>query len=219
MSFQSIHRRISKYGKPFNAGGGIRIVIGGDPHSGKSSFMRMLELDLKEKNINVKLFELDVGSGDVKRFTVGTRIKKIPWTDEIAHKANINYIRASEKYDVTLGDTPGKITQHTSIVTNNANAAIILAKDEDAKRRWINFFNKRGITILTIINSKMFSGETTFNPRYSTGNIIGISREKVMKLKKSENIVVESVSYEIAKRFGLTFRSYKQSGTEIGDRI
>lgn len=218
MTSQTLHIRHNQYGREYYAGKQKKkVVVGGDPHSSKSSFMRLLQMDLKEKGIDVQLFELDAASGDVQRFTTGIRAEKQPWTINLAKKTQRNFIKESQRHDITLGDTPGKITPVLETLTKEADAAIVLAKNDEAKERWTTYFNRKNVPILAVIDTSKFASLQTYNPKYNKGNIALPSREVITKRRKSENIVVESLSYEIAQQFGFTFKSYRTSGYETYD--
>ena len=208
---QNQHIRHSKYGTPFHAGKRKkRIVIGGDPHSGKSTFMVLLKRDLKEKGIDVDLIDLDYSSPTTEWLEgkESVRSGKRPWTPGLAQQAREDFRRVSRKNDLTLGDTPGRVTNVTRTIVKGAHGAIILARDETAKHRWIRFFSHKRIPVITIINTKLTKGLNWFSPKTDRGNITNLDRDDLRAGRiNSDNVVIEGVSFEIAQFFGYTFRT------------
>lgn len=90
-----------------------KIIIGGPPHSGKSSMMVLMKNNFRQKGINTGLIDLDYASPTLEWLegeeTKENRdLRKQPWTPELAEKAKADFIEVDKKFKVTLGDAPGK---------------------------------------------------------------------------------------------------------------
>ena len=203
---QKQHTRISKYGKPYVAGKRKkRIVIGGDPHSGKSTFMALLHDELKSKKLDVELFELDAAAGDVQRFKTGKRIEKRPWTPELAKQTHESFIRQARNNDLTLGDTPGKVSSVTRTVTQGAHGAIVLYRDDTSRRRWLSFFGHKRIPVIAQVDSKLI-GRGYFNARTNKGRVVGLHRRRYQRGEiDKEMAAIEGVAFEIAQFFNFSY--------------
>lgn len=202
------HMRTSVYGMPYVAGKKKkRVVIGGDLHSGKSTFMALLNDELRSKKLDVELFELDAAAGDVQRFKTGQRMEKQEWTPELAYETNKQFREHSKNNDLTLGDTPGKVSFASRLTTDGAHGAILLVKDDEAKHRWVTFFAQQHIPIIAIINSSLFTNNNDYyNAKTNRGSISGLSRDKYMdKGLDHDHVVIEGVAFEIAQKFGFNY--------------
>lgn len=184
-----------------------RIVIGGPPHSGKSTFMVLLERALERMGVDVKLIDLDYASPSVEwiKGVEGER-KKQPWTPKLAQEARKDFLQKATSTDVLLGDSPGKITNITETLTRGAHGAIILSRDENETKRWKNFFKKLGIPIICNLDSALF-GEGWYEPKANRGLATDLSREKLRKKQnRKRDIAIRGAAFEIAQKFGFKLK-------------
>jgi len=184
-----------------------RIVIGGPPHSGKSTFMVLLERRLERMGVDVKLIDLDYASPTVEwlKGMEGDR-KKQPWTPMLAQQAKSDFLETSKTTDVVLGDSPGKITDVTRTLTRGTDGAIILSRDDMESRKWKRFFRRTRIPIICVLDSDLF-GKGWYSPKHNIGRVTNLSREKLRnKQLRKRNIAVDGASFEIAERFGLMLK-------------
>ena len=88
----------------------LRIIIGGPPHSGKSTLMHLLEDKFNEYGVPVELVDMDLSAPTDLRskegFTV-TRDKR-DWTPELAEEAAAMFIDSDS--EIVLGDSVGLIS-------------------------------------------------------------------------------------------------------------
>lgn len=194
---------------------GKRLIIGGPFHSGKSSFMTLLEKDLKERGVNVGILDLDYSSPSIEwiKGEEGER-KKQPWTTKLSIIAHDDFKKASKKHDVTLGDSVGKITDITKRLTHGSNAAIILSRRKDEGKKWNKFYKEEGIPVIAKIKSKK-TGYHLFNPKKNLGEISNLKRSDLREGKINEDdLVIEAVSHEIGEKFGLNFKKQIKGETK-----
>lgn len=197
-----------------------RIVIGGSPHSGKSTFMVLLKQNLKGKNVDVGLNDLDLSSptlewleGEETKYQ--RELKKQPWTPELAKQAKYIFTESEKKHDIVLGDSPGKITDVTKIISKGADGAVILTRDPQNRKSWNKFYKENKIPVLCDIDSDLF-GKSRFSPKVGKGKAVGLSRQMLRKGKlKERNMAIEGCAFELGEKFGLTFEGGREKKQKI----
>lgn len=185
----------------------IRIVIGGPPHSGKSTFALYLERALKDLGTNTFNNDYDP-FGETKRFAEGLiskkereHTKKIPTKEEVESCAK-EFALLSITYEVVIGDLPGKPTGLTEILSAKGTHAIILCKDDELDKitEWKNLFNKQDVKILGILESNQTGDEIVYEEK---GIIIGkISNLDVNNIRETPKIIL-SVAVLIKRNLGV----------------
>lgn len=165
----------------------IRIVIGGPPGSGKSSFVASLKRALLNIGVQVDYVELDPYSSTLALIEglmtpeerIKSKRKDIP--DEEIQQIAERLADLDRKLDVVLGDLPGMITPQTSILCKHATHAIVVCKDQRLEEinAWQQFFSKLRIPVISKIVSKLNGTEET---RITDANVIeaiitGLDRE------------------------------------------
>ena len=165
----------------------IRIVIGGPPGSGKSSFVASLRRALLDIGVQVDYVELDPYSSTLALIEglmtpeerIKSKRKDIP--DEEIQKIAERLADLDRKLDVVLGDLPGMVTPQTSILCKHATHAIIVCKDQRLEEMyvWQEFFSNLGIPVISKIVSKLKGAEET---KITDANVIeaimtGLDRE------------------------------------------
>ena len=153
----------------------IRIVVGGPPHSGKSTCALYLERALQDLGIDAYNYDYDP-FGETKRFAEGLiskkerdDTKKIPTKKEI--KTCVKEF-TSLPNKLVIGDLPGKPTGLTEILVSGGTHAIILCKDDelDKIKEWEKLFNRKNVKILAILTSNQTGQE---NIEEENGIIVG----------------------------------------------
>lgn len=185
----------------------IRIVIGGPPHSGKSTFALYLERSLNDLGTNAFNYDYDP-FGETKRLVEGLiskeereHTKKIPTKEEVESCAK-EFALLSITYEVVIGDLPGKPTDLTEILTLAGTHAIILCKDDELDKiaEWKNLFNKQDVKILGILESNQTGDEIVYEEK---GVIIGkISNLNVNNIGETPKSIL-SVAALIKRNLGV----------------
>ena len=144
-----------------------RIVVGGPPGSGKSTFVASFKRALLDIGVRADYVELDLYAPTLPliegRMTPEQRIKSkrkdIP--DEEIQRAARRLVELDERFDVVLGDLPGMMTPQTKILCKHATLAIIVCKDEKIEEMdaWQQFFKELGIVVVSRIVSKLSGSE------------------------------------------------------------
>lgn len=181
----------------------LKLVIGGPPHSGKSTFMTLLHRDLRDKGVDAKLLDLDYASPTIAYLLGKSRGGKQPWSNKLALQAKQDFNVTSKKHDLTLGDAPGKITDVTKIISRGCDGAIILSRDRNETGKWKRFFKSIDVPVLAVVDSRL-RGVDIYSHKYDRGRVTKLSREDLRAGKiDDDNIVIESITHEIGDRLGI----------------
>ncbi len=170
----------------------IRIVVGGPPHSGKSTFALYLERALQDLGTDAYNYDYDPW-GETKRYAEGLiskeerdGTKKIP-TEKETRLCVKEF--ASLPNRLVIGDLPGKPTDITEILVSVGTHAVILCKDDelDKIKEWEKLFNRKNIKILAILTSNQTGQE---NIEEENGIIVGrISNLDVSNIGETPKII------------------------------
>lgn len=136
----------------------VRVIIGGPPNSGKSTLAVSVAMALRQFGVDVNDVDLDLATRTID-YIKGTRPwkrrsqEKKEWTAELAKEAAEKFKEASMKQDVVIGDAPGKISDVSRRIAQEASHAIICCRDDcaDEIEKWKSFFESLGIEIVAII--------------------------------------------------------------------
>lgn len=117
----------------------MKVVVGGPPHSGKSTFTAGLVERVRERqrnqpfDVSFTWMTLDVTdnslaflldeSGDVSR-----RNEEVEWSEENARVRRATFEGRDEQ--LVVADAPGRLTHELNIVIEPADAMVVLASDE-----------------------------------------------------------------------------------------
>jgi hypothetical protein len=204
----------------------VRIIVGGPPHSGKSTLMNLIEDKMNQYGVSVELRDLDFSAPtDLKGGFDENREKK-EWTPELAKDA-ANYFNEDSEQRVILGDSIGLISQINEIVSEPADVAILLVSgsqgdDEksyrDAMKKWFKYYDNINMPVLMVIRSSMNPEDKNyFDPHDNYGVIVGLDRNAYNQGGDSneislENACLEGIVFEIAQEFdlGLANRSSRK---------
>ena len=198
----------------------LRIIVGGPPHSGKSTLMHLLEDKFNEYGVPVELVDMDLSAPTDLRskegFTV-TRAKR-DWTDELADEAAQLFEQGEG--EIVLGDSVGLISSVTEILSQPADVAILIAggnKGDDNEvyrevvQKWKGFYEMKEINLplLVVVRSSLNPEEMSmFDPRDNYGVIVGLDRKAFEDgLINPQDACVEGIVFEIGQAFDLVFTS------------
>ena len=197
----------------------LRIIIGGPPHSGKSTLMHLLENKFNEYHVPVELVDMDLSAPTDLRSKEGfTRTRdKRDWTLDLAKEAQLLFEDA-EGSDVVLGDSVGLISSITAILSQPADVAILIASgnkgdDHNVYRKvihkWKDFFGHLRKPLLVVVRSSMNPDEMSmFDPQDNYGVIVGLDRKAFEdELINPQDACVEGIVFEIAQAFDLVVSS------------
>ena len=141
----------------------IRIVIGGPSNSGKSVFARYLQKALRQLGISTYHYDYDPYSrtrlmltGDITPEEREESKKKKVSKKEAKKCARI-FKKDYEKYQVVVGDLPGRVSDITEILATSGTLAIIVCdeKKTDQIEYWQSMFKKLNIKIICTIHTNL----------------------------------------------------------------
>ena len=197
----------------------LRIIIGGPPHSGKSTLMHLLENKFNEYHVPVELVDMDLSAPTDLRSKEGfTRTRdKRDWTLDLAREAQQLFEDAGGS-EVVLGDSVGLISSITEILSQPADVAILIASgnkgdDHNVYRKvinkWKDFFGDLRKPLLVVVRSSMNPDDMSmFDPHDNYGVIVGLDRKAFEDgLINPQDACVEGIVFEIAQAFDLTVSS------------
>lgn len=182
----------------------IRIIIGGPPNSGKSTLAESLAMALRSLSVDAYAEDLDLAAmtldyiRGIKPWEQRPHEKK-EWTRELAKQAAEKFKEASKKHHVVIGDAPGKITDESRIIAQQASHGMILCRDDctDEIKQWKTFFESLGINIIAIAISKMCDTGSVSVNEIIEAIIIGLDR------KPKIDEIVMSLAWHIKERLNV----------------
>ena len=204
----------------------VRIVVGGPPHSGKSTLMNLIEDKMNQYGVSVELRDLDFSAPTDLKGGFDQNREKRDWTPELAEEAATYFDEDSENR-VILGDSIGLISRINEIVSDPADVAILLVSGSqgdddrtyrDAIKKWMQYYDDIDKPVLMVIRSSMNPEDMNyFDPHDNYGVIVGLDRNAYNQGGDSseislENACLEGIVFEIAQEFdlGLANRSTRR---------
>ena len=204
----------------------LRIIIGGPPHSGKSTFMNLLEDRFRYYQIPVELLDLDLSAPTPLKTGFTQQRDKKKWTSTLAEEAR-EMFEGAEGVQVVLGDSVGLISEINEIISQPADVAILLVSgghgDYDTTyrkvvRKWKEYYQDIRTPLLVVLRSTMNpADESMFDPQDNYGVVVGLDRDAYEANVISghyrydglypTNACLEGVVFEIAQSFDLKVRS------------
>ena len=204
----------------------LRIIIGGPPHSGKSTFMNLLEDRFRYYQIPVELVDLDLSAPTPLKTGFTQQREKKKWTSTLAEEAR-KMFEGAEGVQVVLGDSVGLISDINEIISQPADVAILLVSgghgDYDTTyrkvvRKWKEYYQDIRTPLLVVLRSTMNpADESMFDPQDNYGVVVGLDRDAYEANTISghylydgiypTNACLEGVVFEIAQSFDLKVRS------------
>ena len=197
----------------------LRIIIGGPPHSGKSTLMNLLEDKFNQYGVSVELRDLDLASKTDLKGGFDINREKKDWTPELADEAAMLFGEPTDDR-VILGDSIGLVSQLNEIVSEPADVAILLIGgsygDSDDEYRaqllkWDRYYDAIDKPVLMVIRSSMNpNDENYFDPADNYGVIVGLDRPTYQEREEEgkrkgerkislENACLEGMVFEIAQ--------------------
>ena len=196
----------------------VRIIVGGPPHSGKSTLMNLLEDKMNQYGVDVELRDLDFSSPTNLKAGFDPNRETKDWDEDLARDA-ASYFREGSEDKIVLGDSIGLISQINEIVSEPADVAILLvsgSKDQfdqsfrNALAKWKSYYEFIDLPILMIIRSSMNPNEMNyFDPHDNYGVIVGLDRDAYGEGTPQdneislENACLEGMVFEIAQEYDL----------------
>ena len=196
----------------------VRIIVGGPPHSGKSTLMNLLEDKMNQYGVDVELRDLDFSSPTNLKAGFDPNRETKDWDEDLARDA-ASYFREDSEDKIVLGDSIGLISQINEIVSEPADVAILLvsgSKDQfdqsfrNALAKWKSYYEFIDLPILMIIRSSMNPNEMNyFDPHDNYGVIVGLDRDAYGEGTPQdneislENACLEGMVFEIAQEYDL----------------
>lgn len=182
----------------------VRIIIGGPPNSGKSTLAEILAMALRSFRVDAYAEDLDLAAmtldyiRGIKPWEQRPHEKK-EWTPELAKQAVERFREASKKHHVVIGDAPGKITDESRIIAQQASHGIILCRDDctDEIEEWKAFFKSLRIRIIVVAISKMSGTGCVSVNGVIEAIIIGLDR------KPRINEIVMSLAWHVKERLNV----------------
>lgn len=165
----------------------MKVVVGGPPHSGKSTFtaiLRKLIRDILGARATPELFEsltldlvdnstewMDDPTGKTSRRTEGA------FTVENAKARRDKFDQRDA--DLVLADAPGKIDDLTRILAEPADTLIIVSQNQEGIQAWRAFAEEEGIEIFAVFETFLPDEDT--QPGWDSdgrgGSLRGLDRE------------------------------------------
>lgn len=198
----------------------LRIVVGGPPHSGKSTLMHLLEDKFNEYGVPVELVDMDLSAPTDLRSKEGFTVtrEKRDWTMDLADEA-ANLFRDAQG-EVVLGDSVGLISSITEILSQPADVAILIASGnkgddneiyQEVVKKWKNFYDMEDIKLplLVVVRSSLNPMELSmFDPQDNYGVIVGLDRKAYEEgVINTQDACVEGIVFEIGQAFDIIFTS------------
>jgi len=166
----------------------IRIVVGGPPHSGKSTFTARLvrtlhkELAVDVDNMSLDPWDrsLDVMLGNITEEERKQKNKKIT-KNHLRDKAS-EFKKFSKKHEVVVGDLPGRITDKSQIVTRAGTHGIIVCKDDELNEiaEWENFFLDNNVELIAVIHTSMTGSENAWQDNLIRAELVNLDQSIII---------------------------------------
>tara|TARA_A100001391_G_scaffold40259_1_gene22502 strand:+ start:22620 stop:23906 length:1287 start_codon:yes stop_codon:yes gene_type:complete len=198
----------------------LRIVVGGPPHSGKSTLMHLLEDKFNEYGVPVELVDMDLSAPTDLRSKEGFTVtrEKRDWTMDLADEA-ANLFRDAQG-EVVLGDSVGLISSITEILSQPADVAILIASGnkgddneiyQEVVKKWKNFYDMEDVRLplLVVVRSSLNPMELSmFDPQDNYGVIVGLDRKAYEEgVINTQDACIEGIVFEIGQAFDIVFTS------------
>lgn len=145
----------------------IRVIIGGPPCSGKSTFAESITRALQNIGIDTDRVDLDLWSptldfirGDITKEERDLQ-KRRNVTKGEADEASRRITVFSENHDIVICDGPGGISEESELIFKAATHGIIVCRDDGIEKieEWEKFFEKIGISLVAVVISKLDGDE------------------------------------------------------------
>lgn len=142
-----------------------RVVVLGDPHSGKSCFIAALHKACKGSYTWQEV--CPDGEGQVFHGLMSAGLSTVARAYKTIRRSNWSMLYAvltAEKVATLQGkhllDAGGKRTEHNAHIARQADYAVVLYKSEASKQQWLDWCSTHGIRVLYCVNSNMVANDT-----------------------------------------------------------
>ncbi|MGC8497595.1 MAG: hypothetical protein ACP5NL_06340 [Thermoplasmata archaeon] len=164
--------------------GSIRIIIGGPPNSGKSTFSESLARLFQDQGFDAEAIDLDKASPTLEliRHKISKEERnsmKRNLTKEDADNAKKEYISKSKEHQIVIGDGPGKISEESKIIYSSGTVGIIVCREDYKKeiKNWEYFFEELNVKLIAVIISKNNGEESVNSNDLIHGVLVKLNRE------------------------------------------
>lgn len=166
----------------------IRIIVGGPPNSGKSTFSERLVRALQDQGVDAETIDLDIWSptldfikGDIT-MDERNRQKRQDVTEKDAKAAAKRFRDFSKKHDVIIGDAPGGISELSKIIVNKGTHGIIVCRDDktDEIESWKQFFEENDVELVAIVYTSMEGEEDISQNELIEAKLVNLNREAII---------------------------------------
>ena len=148
--------------------------------------------------------DLDLASETVKFITGEENWKnraklKKEWTTDLAKEAAKQFKEASSNYDLVIGDAPGKITEITRIISQEASHSAICCRDDckNEIEEWQTLFKELKKEVIVIVTSKPNGTESI--------SVDGIIRATLTGLNRKPKVdgIIRAVAWHIKRKLDI----------------
>jgi len=139
----------------------IRIILGGPPHSGKSTLAERIARAFQDQGVNAEAIDLDLWSPTLEairgEITPQKResLKRKNITVKEAKEAAIRFREKSKVHDIVIGDAPGGISEESEHIYKSATHGIIVCSEERRAEldQWTSFFKRIHLELIVLVIS------------------------------------------------------------------
>lgn len=163
----------------------VRIIVGGPPNSGKSTFSESLVRFLQDQGADAESIDLDLWAptldylqGKITKERRDSQ-KRGSITAKDAKEAHDRFKDASKEHDVIVGDAPGGISKESKQICKAATHGIIVCRDDktDQIKTWNMFFGDIGIDVVAVVISKRKGAEKITSTGTLEAVLVGLNRQ------------------------------------------
>lgn len=146
----------------------IRIIVGGPPNSGKSTFAESMNRALQNQNIDAEAIDLDIFSptldyvkGNITKEEREQQKRKNVTKEDIEDIVK-RFTECGTEHQVIIGDAPGGISEESKPIFKAATHGIIICREDEIQQldSWITFFNEIHIPLVAVVISKIDGEES-----------------------------------------------------------